>query len=382
MSNRAILQENNAALAEILRDLKKLSGDTIQAPADGKTHIHVSIRERRDIAVCLYVEGEVVVNYGDGSPVETLIGSGLTAGQIHTYQPGEYDITLRIMVGEAWIAGNSNGCQLIIDPSGTTGSNGYPTCITQVQLSNDMEFDDHAFEGCTSLEAVYIPDSIGFISDYAFCGCSSLSDVRFSNALWAIGGYAFRHCVSLQEVILSDIGEVGTAAFEGCAALTYCYLASDVYDIQSSAFGDCPHLRMVVVDADSPPFIGEDVFEHTPSDLMIVVPRGRYNDYAEATNWSEYADHLSTRIPISEIIAYNSEVINAPEYIYCGNHAGTLNDITVQAELGRVFDYAYDADWFTNIAVKSSNPDTGIDVLSVELYEPNAGDLYIYINYM
>ena len=99
MSNRAILQENNAALAEILRDLKKLSGDTIQAPTDGKTHVHVSIRERREIAVCLYVEGEVVVNYGDGSLGETLIGSGLTAGQIHTYQPGEYDITLQIRVG-------------------------------------------------------------------------------------------------------------------------------------------------------------------------------------------------------------------------------------------------------------------------------------------
>lgn len=58
----------------------------------------------------------------------------------------------------------------------------------------------NAFEGCASLEYLYLPYKILEISEGVFKGCSNLKDVRLHNKVSFIGKEAFSGCVSLKKI--------------------------------------------------------------------------------------------------------------------------------------------------------------------------------------
>jgi len=86
---------------------------------------------------------------------------------------------------------------------------------------------DSAFENCTSLVSVTIPDSVRSIGDAAFFNCPLLADVTLhSSYLEFIGDWAFAGCESLALIILPNIQHIGDYAFAFCPALSEVYLDS------------------------------------------------------------------------------------------------------------------------------------------------------------
>ena len=75
----------------------------------------------------------------------------------------------------------------------TPDSNGH------VDISG-TSIDNGAFEGCTSLSAVVIPDSVTSVGNVAFSRCSSLASVTLGNSVSSIGAGAFQYCTSLSAV--------------------------------------------------------------------------------------------------------------------------------------------------------------------------------------
>ena len=57
-----------------------------------------------------------------------------------------------------------------------------------------------AFQGCTNLTSVTIPNSVTIIGDQAFWGCISLASVTIPNSVTNIGGVAFSGCGSLTAI--------------------------------------------------------------------------------------------------------------------------------------------------------------------------------------
>ena len=91
-----------------------------------------------------------------------------------TYEGVEYSVT---SIGERAFDGCSGLTSLTIPNSVTTIS-------------------DYAFKSCFGLTSLTIPNSVTVISNYAFKSCSGLTSITIPNSVTAIGEYAFRNCIS------------------------------------------------------------------------------------------------------------------------------------------------------------------------------------------
>lgn len=95
------------------------------------------------------------------------------------------------------------------------------TGITKVYLLNGLiTIGNAAFEGCTSLTEIEIPETVTHIEANAFRDCSALEILVLNEGLLKIGAGAFAGCENLKEVILPDsVTHIDTDAFAGCENL-------------------------------------------------------------------------------------------------------------------------------------------------------------------
>ncbi len=87
--------------------------------------------------------------------------------------------------------------------------------------------DDYAFEDCSSITSVIIPDTVTNIGACAFYNCTSLTTVNIPDSVTSVGGYAFRYCSNLTSISVGNsIKGIGVQAFSGCISLTEVYISN------------------------------------------------------------------------------------------------------------------------------------------------------------
>ncbi len=135
---------------------------------------------------------------------------------------------------------------------------------------------DNAFDNCSSLTSVTIPDSVTTIGEWAFGYCSSLTSVTIPDSVTSIGDYAFLDCHSLTSVTIPDsVTTIGDHVFYGCSSLTsvYCKVVTPPTAILDD-FGYW------------------DAFDWNASGCKIYVPMESVEAYKSAEGWSNYADAI------------------------------------------------------------------------------------------
>jgi len=87
--------------------------------------------------------------------------------------------------------------------------------------STFTSIEEEAFQYCTSLTSVTMPDSVGVIERRAFKDCTSINSITISNKLTLILPWAFYNCKSLTGLNIPDSVVVigGSQVFTGCTSL-------------------------------------------------------------------------------------------------------------------------------------------------------------------
>jgi len=76
---------------------------------------------------------------------------------------------------------------------------------------------EDAFNGCTGLTSVTIPNSVTSIGREAFYGCTGLTSITIPNSVTSIGGSAFSRCTGLTSVTIpNSVTSIGDYAFNEC----------------------------------------------------------------------------------------------------------------------------------------------------------------------
>ena len=107
---------------------------------------------------------------------------------------------------------------------------------------------DCAFDSCTGLTSVTIPDSVTSIGFFAFQGCSGLTSVTIGDGVTSFGDWAFSGCTGLTSITIPDsVTSIGDSAFYGCTGLTSVTIPDSVTSIGHDAFSGCNKLQDIYI---------------------------------------------------------------------------------------------------------------------------------------
>ena len=138
------------------------------------------------------------------------------------------------------------------------------------------------------------------VKSNAFKNCIKLNNdefesIRFSSALTIIGTSAFENCSALNVIILPDgVSAVGDAAFKGCINLEEVLIPASVTDIGNSIFENCSKLYNVKIEKEvgNIPSFGVNVFNGCNALESIKVKQNLLLDYKNEPNLVSVKDKI------------------------------------------------------------------------------------------
>ena len=174
---------------------------------------------------------------------------------------------------------------------------------------------DNAFEGCTLLKEIVLPESLEIIGDSAFAGCEALREIVLSESLEVIRDNAFMGCTSLECVEFpNSLTTIGNKAFLNCNKLECIELSESITSIGERAFNNCPILNTVLCDALTPPQLGNDNFDSSVDRLIVLYDY--MNLYQNDENWSSSFSSIEAfRVEYECVQPVRNTWINSQEWI-------------------------------------------------------------------
>lgn len=136
-----------------------------------------------------------------------------------------------------------------------------------------------AFEGCTNLWKVQMPNTLEIIGTSAFAKCTSLMGVIFPNSVTTIESSAFSGCSSIKDLEFpTNLTIIGASAFAECTKLTNLVIPEGVTSIEGYAFNECTSLERTIIPS-TITALGSYIFRHCTGIVYVKCNLPDSSDY-------------------------------------------------------------------------------------------------------
>ena len=240
------------------------------------------------------------------------------------------------------------------------------TGLTSIAIPNSvMTIDVKAFGGCTGLTSITIPNSVTYINSSAFYGCTDLTSIvvesgnlRYDsrndcnaiietktntliagckntiipNSVTSIGDNVFYGCSGLTSIVIPEsVTSIGYSAFQDCTGLTSVTIPNSVTSVGDYAFAYCSGLTSVMVEIVKPLSIESFVFSDCYN-ATLYVPAGSKAAYEAAAYWKNFKDIVEIMAPTDVALVDGEGYSNELETQNCIiNYSRTFKNTNWQA---------------------------------------------------
>ncbi len=156
----------------------------------------------------------------------------------------EYDRPTGAFENCSWLT------NIVIPNSVTTiGMNAFNNCprITNIEIPSSVtDINSYAFAYCTGLTSFTTGQNVERIGSSVFAYCSNLEQVNLNLGLRTIGGNAFYYCWKLHSIVVPNTVTSMRWAFSDCG-ISYLKLPDGLTSIESFEFEDCHNLKQIII---------------------------------------------------------------------------------------------------------------------------------------
>lgn len=238
-----ICQEWNYTLEDIKEQNGKADIGATYITDDGKTRLHITVNQPSTIPLYYSqtVSHGVIIDWGDGSEVESRADNGSIGFIEHTFEKGDYIITLDVIDSCLLSLGKSSDSYNLFNQSNNNNYNEgagatrrfyitaffsgkniellrgvfyYQHKMKVISLSKDLELSFNSwstavyFGSCYNLDAIIFPRGTTCISLYAASTASSLKLVSIPNTVTTVSDSAFQYCPQLTSICFPSSADV------------------------------------------------------------------------------------------------------------------------------------------------------------------------------
>lgn len=186
--------------------------------------------------------------------------------------------------------------------------------------SNPLYYAHHLYIDGQEVKDVVIPNSVTSIGQYVFEGCSGPTSITIPNSVTNIGYCAFERSSGLTSITIpNSVVTIGEWAFCHCSGLTTAIIPNSVTTIGNAAFYDCPSLTSVTI-GNRVTSIGSSAFNGCSSLTSITIPESVTNIGVSAF-WCSGLTRVNNQSEIPQSIDNNytfSNRANATLYVPYG----------------------------------------------------------------
>ena len=192
-----------------------------------------------------------------------------------------------------------------------------PETVTYNGLTYTVtEIGQHAFENCTLMTSITIPNTVIAIGNEAFYKCSGLKNITIPNSVTSIGGGAFYDCDGLSSLLIpNSLLSISNDTFADCSNLSNVVIGNSVTYINSYAFVGCP-LTYITCLGETPPNVSTNynVFS-SYANTTLYVPAVSIEAYSAAAIWKNFkiiTDFKPNYLSLDDVSTMRGDTIVVP----------------------------------------------------------------------